>query len=75
MRTVSFTLPESLDDALTELARRCNSTRSVLVRDALERLTRDGYHSVTTLVNELVGPLDGPADLSTNPKRLRGYGT
>ena len=34
-RTVSFTLPEQLDDALTDLARRRNSSRSALVREAL----------------------------------------
>jgi predicted transcriptional regulator len=74
VRTASFKLPESLDDALTELARRRYSKRSAIVREALEGLVRDGQRSATALVDELVGTLEGPSDLSTNPKHMRGYG-
>lgn len=74
MRTVSFKLPEKLDDALSDLARRRNSSRSALVREALEGLASSGRSSVTAVVDELVGPLDGPKDLSSNPKHMRGYG-
>ncbi len=74
MRTVSFKLPEHLDDALSDLARRRKSSRSALVREALEGLARGGRRSVTAAVDVLVGPLDGPTDLSTNPKHLVGYG-
>ena len=74
MRTVSFKLPEQLDDALSDLARRRKSSRSALVREALEGLATGGRRSVTAAVDALVGPLDGPADLSTNSKHLAGYG-
>ena len=74
MRTVSFKLPEHLDDALSELARRRQSSRSALVREALEGLASGGRRSVTAAVDALVGPLDGPTDLSTSPKHLIGYG-
>lgn len=74
MRTVSFKLPEKLDDALSDLARRRNSSRSAVVREALESLASSGRRSVTAVVDELVGPLDGPKDLSSNPKHMRGYG-
>ena len=74
MRTVSFKLPGQLDDALTDLARRRGSSRSALVREALEGLAASGRRSVTAAVDGLVGPLDGPTDLSTNPKHLAGYG-
>ena len=74
MRTVSFKLPEQLDDALSDLARRRRASRSALVREALQGLAAGGRHSVTAAVDALVGPLDGPADLSTNPKYLTGYG-
>ncbi len=74
MRTVSFKLPESLDDALSELARRRKASRSALVREALEIYAASGKKSVTASVDELVKPLDGPRDLSTNPKHLSGYG-
>ena len=74
MRTVSFKLPERLDDALSDLARRRKSSRSAVVREALEELAASGRRSVTAAVDALVGPLDGPGDLSTNPKQLTGYG-
>lgn len=74
MRTVSFKLPEQLDDALSDLARRRKSSRSALVREALEDLTTGGRRSVTAAVDALVRPLDGPTDLSTNQKHLTGYG-
>ena len=74
MRTVSFKLPEHLDDALSDLARRRKSSRSALVREALQGLATSGRRSVTAAVDGLVGPLDGPTDLSTNPKHLAGYG-
>lgn len=74
MRTVSFKLPEHLDDALSDLARRRKSSRSALLREALEGLATGGRRSVTAAVDRLVGPLDGPTDLSTNRKHLAGYG-
>jgi predicted transcriptional regulator len=74
MRTVSVKLPAKLDDVLSALARRRNSSRSALVREALEALTTGQRRSVTTMVDALVGALDGPSDLSTNPKHMTGYG-
>ena len=74
MRTVSFKLSEQLDDALSELARRRKSSRSALVREALEALVKGTRRSVTAAVDELVTPVEGPADLSTNPKHMIGYG-
>lgn len=74
MRTVSFKLPEQLDDALSELARQRRSSRSVLAREALEALAKGKRRSVTAAVDELVKPLEGPTDLATNPKHMLGYG-
>ena len=74
MRTVSFKLSEQLDDALSDLARRRKSSRSALVREALEALATGKRRSVTAVVDKLVGSLEGPADLSTNPQHLTGYG-
>ena len=74
MRTVSFKLPEQLDDALSDLARRRKSSRSALVREALASLAAGARLSVTAAVDALVQPLEGPTDLSTNPKHLSGYG-
>lgn len=74
MRTVSFKLPEHLDEALDELARRRRSSRSAVVRAALEALAKDGQRSVTALAHDLVGSLEGPGDLSTNPKHMADFG-
>jgi len=41
---------------------------------AREALAAGKRRSVTAVVDELVGSLDGPVDLSTNSKHLRGYG-
>lgn len=74
MRTVSFKLPGHLDDALDELARRRKTSRSALVREALETLAKGKRWSVTAAVETLVGSLDGPVDLSTNPRHMARYG-
>jgi Arc/MetJ-type ribon-helix-helix transcriptional regulator len=74
MRTVSFKLPEDLDDALNELARTRRLSRSALVREALESLKKGKRRSVTALAGELVGCVDGPSDLATNRKHMSGYG-
>lgn len=74
MRTVSFKLSKKLDDALSDLDRRRKSTRSLLVREALEALAAGKRRSVTAVADELVGSLEGPADLSTNAKHMTGYG-
>jgi predicted transcriptional regulator len=74
MRTVSFKLPEDLDDALNELARTRRSSRSALVREALEFLAKGNRRSVTALAGDLAGSVEGPSDLATNRKHMSGYG-
>jgi metal-responsive CopG/Arc/MetJ family transcriptional regulator len=74
MRTVSFKLPTELDEALDELARRRRTSRSKLVREAIEGLAREDRPSTTALAGELVGSLSGAADLATNPEHFAGYG-
>ncbi len=74
MRTVSFKLPEDLDDALNELARSRGASSSALVREALESLAKGQWRSVTSLAGSLVGSVEGPTDLATNRKHMSGYG-
>lgn len=74
MRTVSFKLSQQLDDALSDLAKRRKSSRSALVREALEALAKGKRRSVTAAVDELGASVEGPTDLSTNPKHMAGYG-
>jgi metal-responsive CopG/Arc/MetJ family transcriptional regulator len=74
LRTVSFKLPEDLDRALSDLAQQRHSTRSELLREAVRRLIQEKPQSVLARTKDLVGSLKGPADLSTSPRHMDGYG-
>ncbi len=74
MKTVSFKLPQELDDSLTELARKRKVTRSSLVREALAAYTVARRASVTAAVDAVTSGVNGPRDLSSNPKHMARYG-
>lgn len=74
MKTVSFKLPEALDDALTERARTRKMSRSSLVREALAAYTAAGRASVTAAVDAVTSGVNGPRHLSSNPKHRAHYG-
>jgi predicted transcriptional regulator len=74
MRTVSFKLPAELDEALDELARTRGTSRSKLLREAIEALAKGKRRSVTAVAGRLVGSVEGPTDLASNPRHLAGYG-
>ena len=74
MRTVSIKLPKDLDQALTDLARRRHTSRSALLREAVERLTREARKTVGELASDLMGSVSGPSDLSTSPRHMKGFG-
>ena len=74
MRTISLKLPDSLDRTLTKLAASRGTTKSAIVREALEAYAAQSKRSVTALAGALVGSLRGPKDLSSSPRHLKGYG-
>lgn len=74
MRTVSFKIPVPLDDALTALANQRAVSRSEVLREAIELVTSAKRRTITAIVDELDLGEGGPADLSTNPKHLEGFG-
>jgi metal-responsive CopG/Arc/MetJ family transcriptional regulator len=76
MRAISLKLPEELDQKLTTLARRRKSSRSAVMRQALEAFTEgvSGKSSVTAAAGDLVGSLRGPGDLATAAEHMAGYG-
>ena len=75
MRTITFKIPEDLDETLTQLADRRQSSRSALLREALEAFAQQHRQSVTQRLGHLVGCFDGgPRDLASNPKHMAGYG-
>lgn len=75
MKTVSFKLPPELDDALTALARTRKSSRSAVVREALAAYTVAGRGSFTARVDAVTSGVDGPRDLSSNPRHMAKFGT
>lgn len=74
MRIVSFKVPVDLDEALEDLARSRGTSRSAIVREALQSHVKGKRRSVTSLAGELVGSVDGPAELATNGKYVSRYG-
>jgi len=74
MRVVSMKLPAELDDLLTELSEARQVSRSMVLREALASYARRPVTSVTSAIGDRVGSLQGPRDLSTNPKHMQGFG-
>lgn len=78
VKTISLKLPDVLDNELAVFARRSGLSKSEVARQALSRhlavpRSRRG-RSLLSGVGDLVGCVLGPADLSTNKRRLAGYG-
>jgi len=75
---VSVKIPSSLGARLAAAAARRRVSKSAIVRRALETaLTRERgprSRSFGAVAGDLIGCLSGPADLSSSPRRLRGYG-
>jgi len=71
-------LPDTLDHRLTHAAASRKSSKSAVVRDALEVfLAKAGCEragSALILAKDLAGSVSGPADLSVNPSRLKQFG-
>ena len=78
MKTLSVKLPDGLDARLAAVARRRKTSKSMVVRKALETALRDdgtaARGSALDLVRDLVGCVEGPGDLSYNKKHMKNYG-
>ena len=79
MRTISLKLPEQLVADLEREAKARRVTKSVLVRECLEkalhREPRRGTLSCYDLASDLAGKIKGlPRDLATNPKYMDDFG-
>ena len=78
MKTISLKLSETLDSRLNGVAKLRDTSKSEIIREAIESFLGD-QQTATQLsfqqaAGELLGSLDGPADLASNPKHLKGYG-
>ncbi len=78
MANISLKLPDSLDDKLAAAAASTGSTKSAVVREALEAYmssaTAKTELSFLDIAGDLLGTCEGPGDLSTNPKYMEGFG-
>ena len=74
-KTVTVKLPEPLAAWLARRSRELGHAQSELIRDALERLRQgsagDSCHDAFA---DVCGSVQGPKDLSTNPRHMAGFG-
>ena len=77
-RAITVKIPGPLAARLSAAVRRRRTTQSAIVREALEGHLRstplDSGGSFLEVAADIIGSVEGPADLSTNRRRLRGYG-
>ena len=79
MRTISLKLPEDLLADLEREAKARRVSKSVLVRESVEKSlrhrSRRGAASCYELARDLAGTVKGlPRDLANNPKYMEGFG-
>ena len=79
MQTISLKLPDDLLADLNREARARRVTKSVVVRESLERALRNPSRrraaSCYDLARDLAGKVKGlPRDLATNPRYMEGFG-
>ena len=75
MKTLTVKLPEPLAAWLSRRARELGRPQSDLVREALQRASEGtSGASCHDLFADMCGTVEGPRDLSTNPKHLAGLG-
>ena len=77
-RTITVKLPRKLAARLSATVKKRQTTQSAIVREALERHLSEGAAksepSFLDLAREYAGCIEGPPDLSSNKRRLAGYG-
>ena len=78
MKNVSLKLPDDLHAKLAQISKARGAAKSDIIRDALEAYFANSKNgrktSIAELAADLIGCFDGPADLATNPKYMRGFG-
>ena len=78
VKTISLKLPDNLDQKLTSRAEYERTTKSALIREALEGYLAQApgpkKGSFLELAGDLIGSVEGPGDLSYNKEYLKDYG-
>ncbi|HRP08667.1 MAG TPA: ribbon-helix-helix protein, CopG family [Gemmatimonadales bacterium] len=74
MKTISLKVPSELEVLLDRMAEELLLSRSAVVREALVAYSATRGASVTSRADAVVSPVEGPSDLSTNPRYLDDFG-
>jgi hypothetical protein len=78
MVTITCRIPEKLDAAIGAQARHRRVPKAVVMREALTRQVRRGTAprapTAFDVARSLCGSLQGPRDLSSNPRHLEDLG-
>ncbi|HEV3018855.1 MAG TPA: ribbon-helix-helix protein, CopG family [Burkholderiaceae bacterium] len=75
MKTITVKLPEALAAWLSRYSRKLGRPQSDVVREALQRVsTGESGASCHDVFADVCGVVEGPKDLSTNPKHFSGFG-
>jgi len=78
MPTVTLKISDQLQARLDAVAREVGTSRSAFIRDAIEKrlaaVSRVAAGSVLERAADLVGCVEGPEDLASDPRHLEGYG-
>jgi metal-responsive CopG/Arc/MetJ family transcriptional regulator len=78
MTVVMCKLPKKLAAKLDRAAKTERRSKQALVREAIEQRLKTKRHSAGTpgyeFIKHLIGTLEGPSDLGTNPAHMKGFG-
>jgi hypothetical protein len=78
MKTVSLKLPDALLRKLERAARERRQSKSEVIRSALKQYLNGqlpaGPGSSLEAAADLIGCVEGPGDLSYNPKHMEDFG-
>lgn len=75
MPTVTVKLSKPEFSQLEAIATVSKRTKSAVIREALAATASLHSASLLDAMRPYVGKLSGPGDLSTNKRRMEGYGT
>ncbi len=72
MTTILLKIPDTLDSRVVQEAKRRRTSKSVVIRECLEKVLlaprTDRAASCFDLASDLAGCLDGPRNIATKPK-------
>ena len=75
MKRLSLRIDPALDRWLSDEAKRLGRTKSEIARQALVRQQQGRKPlSLHDRIKNVCGAINGPRDLSTNPKHVEGFG-